>query len=59
MIPTTANGQPAAAAYVLGEDGRHHAYGIGVLAPTASGIAQILAVGDAALVERFGLPAVV
>jgi RNA polymerase sigma-70 factor, ECF subfamily len=59
MIPTTANGQPAAAAYVLGEDGRHHAYGIGVLAPTASGIAQILAVGDAGLVERFGLPAVV
>jgi RNA polymerase sigma-70 factor (ECF subfamily) len=59
MIPTTANGQPAAAAYVLGEDGRHHAYGIGVLAPTASGIAQVLAVGDAALVERFGLPAVV
>jgi RNA polymerase sigma-70 factor (ECF subfamily) len=59
MVPTTANGQPAAAAYVLGEDGRHHAYGIGVLAPTASGIAQILAVGDAGLVERFGLPAVV
>jgi RNA polymerase sigma-70 factor, ECF subfamily len=59
MFPTTANGQPAAAAYVLGDDGRHHAYGMGVLATTAAGIARIVAFGDAALVERFGLPPVV
>jgi RNA polymerase sigma-70 factor (ECF subfamily) len=58
MIPTAANGQPAAAAYVLVDDGRHHAFGIGVLAATTAGIARILAFGDAGLVERFGLPAV-
>lgn len=59
MLPTTANGQPAAAAYLLGDDGRHHAYGIGVLAATATGIARIFAFGEAALVERFGFPAVI
>jgi RNA polymerase sigma-70 factor (ECF subfamily) len=59
MLPTSANGQPAAAAYLLGDDGRHHAYGLGVLAPTAAGIAQIVAFGDATLVDHFGLPAVV
>jgi RNA polymerase sigma-70 factor (ECF subfamily) len=59
MIPTAANGQPAAAAYVLAEDGRHHAYGLGVLAVTAAGIAQVVVFDDAAMAERFGLPAVV
>ncbi len=59
MLPTTANDQPAAAAYLLGDDGRHHAYGIGVLAATATGIARILVFGEAALVERFGFPPVI
>jgi RNA polymerase sigma-70 factor, ECF subfamily len=59
MLPTTANGQPAAAAYLLGDDGRHHAYGIGVLATTAAGIARIFAFDEAGLVERFGFPVVV
>jgi RNA polymerase sigma-70 factor (ECF subfamily) len=58
MVPTAANGQPAAAAYLLGDDGRHHAFGVGVLTTTTAGIARIVAFGDAGLVERFGLPSV-
>lgn len=59
MLPTTANGQAAAAAYLLSDDGRHHAYGIGVLATTATGIARIVVFSEAGLVERFGFPAAI
>jgi RNA polymerase sigma-70 factor (ECF subfamily) len=59
MIPTAANGQPAAAAYRRGGDGIHRAYGLGVLTATGAGIARILVFGGGLdLVARFGLPPV-
>jgi RNA polymerase sigma-70 factor, ECF subfamily len=58
MVPIAANGQPAAAAYLRGEDGLHHAYGIAVLDVTAAGIARIVVFGDPGLVTLFGLPLV-
>jgi RNA polymerase sigma-70 factor, ECF subfamily len=56
MVPTAANGQPAAAAYRRDGDGAHRAYGIAVLTPTTTGIARIVAFGDPSLFARFGLP---
>jgi RNA polymerase sigma-70 factor, ECF subfamily len=58
MVPTMANGQPAAAAYRHGADGIHHAFGVAVLTTTPSGIARVTLFGDPALVARFGLPPV-
>jgi RNA polymerase sigma-70 factor (ECF subfamily) len=58
MVPTIANGQPAAAAYRLGGDGRHHAYGIVVLTATTSGIARIVVFAEPGLFGRFGFPPV-
>ena len=59
MVPTAANGQPAAAAYQRGDDGRYQAFGLGVLTVTGDGIAKITVFGGGArLVEAFGLPAV-
>ncbi|MEJ3655483.1 RNA polymerase subunit sigma-70 [Actinomycetes bacterium KLBMP 9759] len=58
MLPTVANAQPAAVAYLLGEDGRHHAFGVGVLTATPAGITRIVAFGDAGLGKRFGFPTV-
>ena len=58
MTPTVANGQPAAAAYQRGDDGRYHAFGLGVLTVTGDGIAKITVFGGGPrLVESFGLPA--
>jgi RNA polymerase sigma-70 factor (ECF subfamily) len=56
MIPTTANGQPAAAAYHRDAGGAYQAYGIAVIAPTASGVAGIVVFGDPGLFSTFGLP---
>jgi RNA polymerase sigma-70 factor (ECF subfamily) len=58
MIPTAANGQPAAAAYERDADGTYRAFGLGVLTVTDAGISRILVFGGAALVARFGLPPV-
>jgi RNA polymerase sigma-70 factor, ECF subfamily len=59
MIPTLANGQPAAAAYHRDGDGVYRAFGLGVLTITDTGIARILVFGGGAdLVARFGLPPV-
>jgi RNA polymerase sigma-70 factor, ECF subfamily len=58
MVPIAANGQPAAAAYLRGEDGLHHAYGISVLDVTAAGITRIVVFGEPGLVTLFGLPLV-
>ena len=43
MIPTGANGQPAAAAYRRGADGAYLAYGIVVLTATSTAIAVRIA----------------
>jgi RNA polymerase sigma-70 factor (ECF subfamily) len=56
MLPTAANGQPAAAAYLRDADGCYRAYGIAVLTVTTTGIARIVAFGDPGLVGRFGFP---
>jgi len=58
MVPTSANGQPPAAAYRRGADGVHHAFGVAVLTTTVSGIARTAVFGDPGLVPRFGLPPV-
>jgi RNA polymerase sigma-70 factor (ECF subfamily) len=58
MIATTANGQPAAAAYHRDDDGVHRAFGLGVLTVTSAGIARILVFGEPDLVPKFGLPRV-
>lgn len=54
LLPTSANGQPAAVGYFRGSG-----YGILVLDPTPGGISRINAFGDPALVRRFGFPATV
>jgi RNA polymerase sigma-70 factor (ECF subfamily) len=59
MIPTVANGQPAAAAYHRDGDGIHRAFGLGVLTVTDAGIARIFVFGGGPnLVAKFGLPPV-
>jgi RNA polymerase sigma-70 factor (ECF subfamily) len=55
MIATSANGQPAAALY-RAENGVLRAYGVVVLAPTATGISRVVAFHDPALVGLFGFP---
>jgi RNA polymerase sigma-70 factor (ECF subfamily) len=56
MVPTAANGQPAAAAYQRGSDGIYRAFGIAVLTAATTGIARIVVFGDPELLGRFGLP---
>jgi RNA polymerase sigma-70 factor (TIGR02960 family) len=58
MLATTANGQPAAAAYHRGADGALRASDIVVLAATATGIRRVTAFHDPALVVKFGFPEV-
>ncbi|SRR6266487_4562331 len=58
MVPTTANGQPAAAAYRRGGDGDYQAYGVVVLTTTSTAIARITVFADPGLFARFGLPRV-
>ncbi|WP_067824847.1 sigma-70 family RNA polymerase sigma factor [Actinomadura kijaniata] len=56
MVPTTANGQPAAAAYRRGPDGVHRAFGLAVLTVTEAGISRIVAFGFPGILTRLGLP---
>jgi RNA polymerase sigma-70 factor (ECF subfamily) len=58
MVPTAANGQPAAAVYLRGGDGSYRAYGIVVLTVTTTGIAGIVVFADPGLFASFGLPQV-
>jgi RNA polymerase sigma-70 factor (ECF subfamily) len=59
MLPTIANGQPAAAAYHRDSDGVHRAFGLGVLTVTQTGIARIVVFGGGPdQVAKFGLPPV-
>ncbi|MEU4623124.1 sigma-70 family RNA polymerase sigma factor [Actinoplanes sp. NPDC023801] len=54
MLPTSANGQPAAAAYLRDRHGDHQAYGICVLTVKGAGIHRISSFGDPSLVAAFG-----
>ena len=54
MLATSANGQPAAAAYTRDQHGNYQPYGICVLTVTNQGISQILSFADPSLVTLFG-----
>ena len=54
MLATSANGQPAAAAYRRDEHGTYQPYGISVLTVTAAGIHRISSFGDPELLAVFG-----
>jgi RNA polymerase sigma-70 factor (TIGR02960 family) len=55
MVPTRANGQPAAVAYKRARDGHYEAHGVEVLTLTGARIARITAFHDPSLVPTFGL----
>jgi RNA polymerase sigma-70 factor (ECF subfamily) len=54
MLATSANGQPAAAAYTRDQHGNYQPYGICVLTVTGAGIRRISSFGDPRLVAVFG-----
>jgi RNA polymerase sigma-70 factor, ECF subfamily len=56
LVPTSANGQPAVAAYRRGQDGVHHAFLVQVFTMAGSGIARMVAFRDPRLFPTFGLP---
>jgi RNA polymerase sigma-70 factor, ECF subfamily len=56
MLPTSANGHPAAAAYRRNHRGGHDAYGIVHLETSRTRITRIVSFGDSGLLPRFGLP---
>lgn len=56
MLPTTANGQPAAAVYVRDANGQMRPYGVCVLTVTDRGISQVTSFGDPGLLAVFGFP---
>jgi RNA polymerase sigma-70 factor (TIGR02960 family) len=55
LVPTRANGQPAAVAYHRTAEGRYEAQGVEVLTLIGPRIARITAFHDASLVPTFGL----
>jgi RNA polymerase sigma-70 factor, ECF subfamily len=57
LIPTTANGQPAAAMY-LREGDKHVPFQLHVLDVKPGGISHVVAFLDTSIFEKFGLPAV-
>jgi RNA polymerase sigma-70 factor, ECF subfamily len=56
LFPTTANGQPTAAAYRRNEDGTHQAFALVVLTTTTTEIARIALFNDPRLFVTFGFP---
>jgi RNA polymerase sigma-70 factor (ECF subfamily) len=54
MLATSANGQPAAAAYTRDQDGGYQPYGVLVLTVTGAGIRRVSCFGDPSLVGLFG-----
>jgi RNA polymerase sigma-70 factor (ECF subfamily) len=58
MLPTLANGQPAAAAYRRNEAGVHQAFALVVLTTTPTGIARITLFNDPRLFATFGFPSI-
>jgi RNA polymerase sigma-70 factor (ECF subfamily) len=53
MVPSAANGQPAAVAYRRGDDGEYQAFGVVVLTPRAEGISRIALFTGTEVVRRF------
>jgi RNA polymerase sigma-70 factor (ECF subfamily) len=56
MVPVTANGQPAFAAYLREPGGAYHAYAVTVPTVTTTGIARIVTFFNPGLFGSFGLP---
>jgi RNA polymerase sigma-70 factor, ECF subfamily len=57
FLPTTANGQPTAALYMLNrETGRHEEFQLHVLQVGADGVSHVVAFKADGLFEKFGLP---
>jgi RNA polymerase sigma-70 factor (ECF subfamily) len=56
LAATAANGQPAFAAYLRGDDGQYRAHAIQVLTVRAGRIARIVSFNDGRLLAAFGLP---
>jgi RNA polymerase sigma-70 factor (ECF subfamily) len=56
LVPTTANRQPALAAYARGDDGEHRPYGLMVLQIDGELISSIVGFPDPWLFEQCGLP---
>jgi RNA polymerase sigma-70 factor, ECF subfamily len=54
MLATSANGQPAAAAYTRDQHGNYQPYGICVLTVSSAGIRRVSSFGDPSLVTVFG-----
>ena len=59
MLPTTANGQPAAVVYHRDAEGVLRADGAVVLAATATGVSRVVKFHDPALATAFGFPDVI
>jgi RNA polymerase sigma-70 factor (TIGR02960 family) len=57
MLPTTANGHPAAVVYHRDAGGTFRADGVVVLTPTATGISRVTKFHDPVLAASFGFPA--
>ncbi|HET6987634.1 MAG TPA: RNA polymerase subunit sigma-70, partial [Kribbella sp.] len=58
LVETSANGQPAFALYIRGDDKLFHAHSVKVLTLTKAGIASVLGFHQPALFPAFGLPLV-
>jgi RNA polymerase sigma-70 factor (ECF subfamily) len=56
MIPVAANGQPALAAYIRGDDGGYRAHSICVLTIAASRVTRVTSFNDPGLFAAFDLP---
>lgn len=56
MVPTAANGQPAALAYLRGEEGTYHAHTLRVFTVTTAGINRNVVFQEPGLFALFGLP---
>jgi RNA polymerase sigma-70 factor, ECF subfamily len=54
MLPTSANGQPAAVCYTRDADGQYQPYGAVVLSVAGAGIGRVWSFGDPRLVTAFG-----
>jgi RNA polymerase sigma-70 factor, ECF subfamily len=54
MVPTVANGQPAAVAYELHPDDGYVPFAVVALTVSAEGIGRITLFGDASVLQRFG-----
>jgi RNA polymerase sigma-70 factor, ECF subfamily len=54
MLPTSANGQPAAAEYTRDSRGHYQPYGVVVLTVTQDGISRVTSFGDPGLLTVFG-----